>query len=369
MKVTISRNDICGHLHLINGENGPTFCANIESPNSLPMRTGPARVARLSGWAVSSSGDPVTVKTRVSPAKGKLRGEWQESTAGLSRPDVLSAINQEDWSRQKSDNCGFCVDLILPDGLNKGRVEVEISGAGDSIYFEPFEIVEEAASGRQRSEYKSVWNSVSDDYELAKLAVAGYTDEDRFVLMADATIGALTSTVGLKPDDEVLEIGAGVGRVGPAIAPLVKRWVAADVSENMLKHARERCRDFDNIEYVALSGYDLSSIPDESLDVVSCTVVFMHLDEWDRFGYIQEGMRVLRPGGRMYVDNVNLCGDEGWNFFMNTRLQYHPLDRPANISKTSTAPELETYFQRAGFSEVSVETGSHWIWAWGVKPA
>lgn len=365
MNRTIASRDLVGNIHVIEVDGKPDFSVSIDSPAHLPMSLGSTRVARISGWAVGDSARSVSARARVGPARGKMKGDWTKVKVNLPRPDVAALFASQG---QVVDGCGFLLEVEIPEGSSKVRIEIELSDSEHIMQFEPFAATSEGSAGFQRSEYKSVWNSVSGDYELAKLAVAGYTDEDRFVQMADATVAALLGTVGLKPDDEVLEIGAGVGRVGPAIAPLVKRWVAADVSENMLMHARERCRAFDNIDYVALSGYDLASIPDESLDVVYCTVVFMHLDEWDRFGYIQEAMRVLRPGGRIYVDNVNLCGDGGWDFFMMTRLQYHPLDRPANISKTSTAPELETYLIRAGYSDISVKTGSDWIWAWGTKP-
>ena len=46
---------------------------------------------------------------------------------------------------------------------------------------------------------------------------------------------------------------------------------------------------------------------------------FMHITDWDRYGYILEAMRVLRPRGRMYVDNLNLLTDEGWAAFEQSR--------------------------------------------------
>ena len=49
------------------------------------------------------------------------------------------------------------------------------------------------------------------------------------------------------------------------------------------------------MELVEISGYDLSGVADASVDVVYCTVVFMHLESWDRYNYISEAFRVLRP--------------------------------------------------------------------------
>ncbi len=219
-----------------------------------------------------------------------------------------------------------------------------------------------------RADYKRTWEAVSGDVDTAKVAVAGYSDEEKFRAMGVTTVELLLGTTGLGPEDVVLEIGAGVGRVGPAIAPLVRRWIAADVSPNMLRHARERCQGLENVEFVELNGWDLAPLEAESVDLVYCTVVFMHLDEWERFAYVREAMRILRPGGRVYVDNFNLLGDDGWNFFLQMLEGYHPLDRPPNISKSSTPTELETYLVRAGFEQVRVLQDSMFTWAHAVKP-
>jgi ubiquinone/menaquinone biosynthesis C-methylase UbiE len=93
----------------------------------------------------------------------------------------------------------------------------------------------------------------------------------------------------------VLEIGAGVGRVGMVLAPICKGWIGVDMSENMLRHIERRLAGLTNVRTVATNGFDLSGIASESVDVVYSTVVFMHLDEWDRYGYIKEGcFRILK---------------------------------------------------------------------------
>jgi hypothetical protein len=94
----------------------------------------------------------------------------------------------------------------------------------------------------------------------------------------------------------------------------------------------------------------------------------MHLDEWDRYAYSRDGLRALRPGGRMYVDNFNLRSDEGWAFFRKTMAEYAPAKRPPNISKSSTAQELETFFQRAGFTDVRTLEEGLWVSVWGNRP-
>ena len=153
------------------------------------------------------------------------------------------------------------------------------------------------------------------------------------------------------------------------LAPLCRRWIGSDVSENMLDHARQRTHELENVEFVVLNGWDLSPFQDASVDVVYCTVVFMHLDEWDRFNYICEAMRILKPGGRLYVDNYNLLSREGWDFFMKNMLDYHPLQRPPNISKSSTPQELCHFLAMAGFIDIQHHADdAMWVYAWGKKP-
>jgi ubiquinone/menaquinone biosynthesis C-methylase UbiE len=219
-----------------------------------------------------------------------------------------------------------------------------------------------------RSQYKDVWNSVSKSEDDAKMAVSGYTDEALYKSTGEGTRNMLQNFVGLKADDVVLEIGAGVGRVGAVIAPLCREWIGVDVSENMLAHIRKRLAHLNNVRTVATSGYDLAAIPGTSVDLVYCSVVFMHLDEWERYNYIKEGFRVLRPGGQMLVDNVDLTSDAGWKFFED-HCKVPPAERPAHISKTSTPDELRTYFTRAGYENIEQRRSDLWVFTWGYKPA
>ena len=144
-----------------------------------------------------------------------------------------------------------------------------------------------------RGDYKTTWNALSGSKQEAYLYVAGYTDEEKFHADAEDTIDILRETVGVRPDDVFLEIGCGVGRVGRVLAPLVKEWIGCDVSANMLKLAGRRLLGIPNTRLQEISGYDLQPIPDGAVDVVYTTVVFMHLEEWDRYNYILEAMRVL----------------------------------------------------------------------------
>jgi ubiquinone/menaquinone biosynthesis C-methylase UbiE len=217
-----------------------------------------------------------------------------------------------------------------------------------------------------RSEYKKVWSALSTTHDQAKLHVIGVTDEDSLRTTGEETLRFLQETVGIRRDDVVLEIGCGIGRVGRLVAPLCRKWIGCDVASNMLSLAAERLRDLPNVELKEISGYDLKGLADASIDVVYCTVVFMHLESWDRYNYVSEGFRVLRPKGRIYIDNINLCSDGGWKVF-ETHRAMSPASRPAHMTQNSTPQEIETYLRRAGFCNVRIRTDDDWVRASGMK--
>jgi SAM-dependent methyltransferase len=217
-----------------------------------------------------------------------------------------------------------------------------------------------------RSEYKKVWSALSTTEDQAKLHVIGVTEEAALQSTGEETLRFLQESVGIRKDDVVLEIGCGIGRVGKVVAPLCQKWIGCDVASNMLSLAATRLKDSPNADFREISGYGLNGIANESVDVVYCTVVFMHLEPWDRYNYILEAFRVLRPNGRIYVDNINLCSEGGWKVF-ETHRAMPPTNRRPHMTQNSTPQEIETYLRRAGFSEVQVRTDDDWIRASGVK--
>ncbi len=219
-----------------------------------------------------------------------------------------------------------------------------------------------------RSNYKVTWNSLATSKRNAYVYVAGHSDEDQLHKSALYTIDILEKYVGVYPSDTILEIGCGVGRVGKVLSQKCAKWIGTDISGQMIVHAAQRLEGIDNIELVELSATGLSEIPDQSVDLVYCTVVFMHLLEWDRYKYVEESFRVLKSGGRCFFDNVDINSDHGWEVF-SRGYEIDPNSRPAHISMTSSGDELRTYAQKAGFQEVKIHRWDNaWVGVTGIKP-
>jgi ubiquinone/menaquinone biosynthesis C-methylase UbiE len=104
--------------------------------------------------------------------------------------------------------------------------------------------------------------------------------------------------IAFGPDDEVVEVGCGVGRLTRAIAGRVRAVTALDVSEEMLALAREHNPHFTNVSWRHGDGRTLTGVPDAGADAVFSHVVFQHVPDPEiTLGYVREMGRVLRPGG------------------------------------------------------------------------
>jgi ubiquinone/menaquinone biosynthesis C-methylase UbiE/DNA-binding transcriptional ArsR family regulator len=131
--------------------------------------------------------------------------------------------------------------------------------------------------------------------------VAGQWDDVRNELFGDRF--TLRGLLALLPRDWVVaDLGCGTGNASELFAPLVKRVIAVDQSAPMLKAAKKRLAEFDNITF--LRG-ELRQLPmdDASADATVSVLVLHHMEEpmWA----CREMRRVLKPGGvTLIVDMV-----------------------------------------------------------------
>lgn len=116
--------------------------------------------------------------------------------------------------------------------------------------------------------------------------------------------------------DRGLDIGTGTGHTALALAPHVKCMVGLDVTEQMLLEARKLAirRGIFNVEF-RLGDAMALPYPDHSFEVVTCRRAAHHFT--DIRNSIAEMHRVLRPGGRMVIDDRSVPDDDGADEAMN----------------------------------------------------
>lgn len=107
------------------------------------------------------------------------------------------------------------------------------------------------------------------------------------------------------PRGQVLELGAGTGRITLPLLEDGHRVVALDRKKEMLARLRDKLDDT-RADRVQIETGDICALPfdDASMHMVIAPFnVLMHLYTWDRLlACFQEVSRVLRPGGRFCFD-------------------------------------------------------------------
>jgi SAM-dependent methyltransferase len=128
----------------------------------------------------------------------------------------------------------------------------------------------------------------------------GAPDTERFWSSGDETLAAFSERLGVSvaPEDVVLDIGCGIGRLTRALAGRAREVLALDVSADMLAQAKEFNSHLANVTWLQGDGMSLASVEPASVDAIVSFVVFQHIpDPAITLGYVREMGRVLRPGG------------------------------------------------------------------------
>ena len=128
----------------------------------------------------------------------------------------------------------------------------------------------------------------------------GDPDTDRFWSSGEETLRGFSEQLGVSigPDDLVLDIGCGIGRLTRALASRSRGVLALDVSADMLAQAKEFNSHLENVTWLQGDGVSLAPVEPASVDAIVSFVVFQHIpDPAITLGYVREMGRVLRPGG------------------------------------------------------------------------
>ena len=108
-----------------------------------------------------------------------------------------------------------------------------------------------------------------------------------------------TAMLALLPQDwTVADLGCGTGQVTADLASCVKQVIGVDNSPAMLKAARRRTEQFDNVD---LRRGDLEALPieDDCCDAALLLLALTYVP--DPAAVIREVSRIVKPGGRAVV--------------------------------------------------------------------
>lgn len=149
-------------------------------------------------------------------------------------------------------------------------------------------------------------------------AGVGPIDSSTFVTLARAHLEQFQTLGGLRPTDQILEIGCGCGRLARAFASFLSEaahYTGIDVDRDAIEWCRSAYSSRENFQFllvdVANEFYNPAGRESGSrvrlpvltgmFDFVIMTSVMTHLLPNDASNYLAEAARVLRPGGRAWV--------------------------------------------------------------------
>jgi 2-polyprenyl-6-hydroxyphenyl methylase/3-demethylubiquinone-9 3-methyltransferase len=102
----------------------------------------------------------------------------------------------------------------------------------------------------------------------------------------------------------VLDVGCGAGTQCFVYAELGHRVFGVDINEPLIEIARKRAAATESAEAFRLGSATDLPFEDASFDVCLHNELLEHVPQWQRC--LDEAVRVLRPGGILYVSTTNV---------------------------------------------------------------
>jgi ubiquinone/menaquinone biosynthesis C-methylase UbiE len=119
---------------------------------------------------------------------------------------------------------------------------------------------------------------------------------------------------GLKPDDYLIDVGCGSGRLAKPLAQYLRgKYLGIDVVPEMLDYARTLVGRED-WRFEVASGLAIPE-PDGRADMVCFFSVFTHLLHEQSFVYLGDARRVLKPGGSIVFSFLEFAIPSHWAVF------------------------------------------------------
>lgn len=202
---------------------------------------------------------------------------------------------------------------------------------------------------------------------------------ERLARASGADADLIWRLLALEAGTTVLDLACGHGRIANRLAALGARVTGLDVTPLFVEQARAEASAAQlKVDYVEGDMRELPW-PDESFDrVVSWFTSFGYFSDEENRGVLREARRVLRPGGRLLIENNNLAevlprwlpsvvverGDD----FVVDRVEFDPVTSRARTERIVVrdgqprrsvfsvrmflAPELKQWLLAAGFDAV-----------------
>lgn len=174
------------------------------------------------------------------------------------------------------------------------------------------------------SENDSIMDDMIPDYEIASYVGGGGAEQ--FKTVGKLMVKWFVQFCDLQPNETVLEVGCGIGRVAIPLTQHLKegRYEGFDIVPAGIEWCQQKVTPrYPNFRFILADVYNKYYHPagsktaaeyhfpydDGSFDFVYLTSVFTHMLPLDMAHYIAEISRVLKPGGRCFCTAYIINGE------------------------------------------------------------
>lgn len=149
--------------------------------------------------------------------------------------------------------------------------------------------------------------------EEASVALYSLGNPDLLAQATEEIVSQLRHWGLLNNETAVLDIGCGIGRLLVALAPHVRRAIGIDVSAKMVKAARRRCKEYENVTVIKGDGHGLGAVAESGFDLIMAVDSFPYLRQSGYAlvqNFVADSVRALKSGGQLVILNYSYSEDE-----------------------------------------------------------
>lgn len=165
--------------------------------------------------------------------------------------------------------------------------------------------------------YKSTYRNVvkaliksEKNYDSAMHKAVGGNFEEKGAIETELLLAH-----GLKPNDYVVDVGCGSGRLAIPLSEVLPqgKFLGIDVVPELLDYAKKKIARKD-WHFEVAKGL---SIPEKDgvADYVCFFSVFTHLLHEQSYVYLKDALRVLKPEGKVVFSFLDFTVDNHWRYF------------------------------------------------------
>lgn len=141
-------------------------------------------------------------------------------------------------------------------------------------------------------------DEIASKYDDRHVEIFNPTEQQRIQRVVEQAYRCLNTS---SENKVILDFGSGTGNLTQHLLGLGASVIAADVSTGCLEVIRKKFGGHNNLSTLVLNGNDLKEIDDDSIDMIATYSVLHHVPDYLKI--IEEFIRVVKPGGIIYIDH------------------------------------------------------------------